>query len=294
MWQRELPEIHKGAKVIIGLGDSFTQGVGGWSEATYRKYNGQIDPLNIPDSIKDEMYTNSWVSQICYKYLHGWLPINLGVMGKGNRASIKELYLNPEIKLSNASEVILVYMLSGMERFDFINRDFPDNSHFFAMWPNPWDKNTTNKKLWEAYAEDIWSERFVALETLLNIREAEMICKANGWRLIVASAFDQRITKEYFIKAINKHDRDYTDLVEAMPWNNFLYPQGCNSFMHLLLKYSGHENHEELALGAYHDYYSKLDWPEKYITNCMHPSVEGYRVIAHEIFKFIKDKNYVS
>jgi lysophospholipase L1-like esterase len=290
MWVRELPEIHKGAKVIVGLGDSFTQGVGSWSDDTYKKFKGWIDPLNIPDSIKSEMYENSWVSQLCNRYMHGWLPINLGQMGRGNRASIKELYLNPEIKFSNASEVIVVYMLSGMERFDFINRDFPDTSHFFAMWPNPWDKNTTNKSLWTVYAEDIWSERFVALETLLNLREAEMICQANGWRLVVASAFDQRVTRDSFIKNINKTDRDFTDLVNSVPWNNFLYPQGCNSFMHLLLKFEGHENHEELALGAYHDYYSKLKWPSKYITNCMHPSREGYRVMAHEIFKFIKEQ----
>jgi lysophospholipase L1-like esterase len=292
MWAREIPEIHKGAKVIVGLGDSFTEGVGSWNEETYRKFKGRIDPLNIPDSIKPEMYENSWVSQLCNRHLYGWLPVNLGMMGRGNRAALKELYLNPKIKFSNASEVIVVYMLSGMERFDFISRDFPENSHFFAMWPNPWDKNTTNKKLWEAYAEDIWSERFVALETLLNIKEAEMICRANGWKLIITSAFDQRITRDNFVKVINKPDEDHAELVDSIPWDCFLYPQDCNSFMHLLLKYAGHENHEELALGAYHDYYSKLAWPAKYITNCMHPSREGYGIMAQEIFKFIKEKNY--
>lgn len=282
-----IPEIPKGSKVIVGLGDSFTQGVGSWSKDTYNKYNGWIDPLNIPESIHEEMYENSWVSQICKNHLPEYIPVNLGVMGTGNRAAVKELYFNPKIELDNAREVIVVLLLSGIERFDFINREFPEHHHFYTMWPNPWDKNSTNKKLWEAYAKDIWSEKFVCLEAISNIREAEMFCKAKGWKLIVASAFDQRINRERFIQEIGTVN---TDLIDTVPWDKFLYPKGCKSFMELLLTYDGRP---ELANGAFYDYYSKLKYPTEYITNCMHPTQEGYRIMAEEIFEFAKEQGYV-
>jgi len=288
MHNKKLPIITKDSKLIIGLGDSFTQGVGSWSTETYKQYNGFIDPLKLPPELQLEMYEYSWVSQLCNNHLTDYTPVNLGVMGKGNRASVKELYLNPKINLYAAKQVTVIYMLSGIERFDFINKEFSDHtSHFFAMWPHPWDKNTTNKQLWEAYARDIWNEKFVCLEALLNIREAEMICKANGWNLIIASAFDQRLTREWFIKEVGKQ---HTSLIDSMPWDKFLYPQGCKSFMQLLLRYDGREH---MADGEFYEYYSTLKFPTEYITTCMHPSREGYRIMAEELYMHMKGHNYV-
>jgi hypothetical protein len=227
-----IPNIPKGSKIVVGLGDSFTQGVGSWSRETYKKYNGQIDPLKIPREVIDEMYHNSWVHQICRNHLTDYIPVNLGIMGMGNRGAVKELYLNPYIELDNAKEVVVVLMLSGLERFDFINREFPSHAHFYTMWPNPWDKNSTNKKLWEVYAKDLWSEKFNVIENILNIREAEMFCKAKGWKFIVTSAFDQRVTKEYFLKEAGAiHNK----LIDTIPWNKFLYPQEMKSFIELFL-----------------------------------------------------------
>lgn len=287
MYDHLIPEIPKGSKIIIGIGDSFTQGVGSWSKKTYKKYNGWIDPLDIPEKIVGEMYDNSWVSQLCRNHLPEYIPVNFGIMGQGNRASVKELYLNPYVELDNASEVTLIFMLSGIERFDFVNRQFPSHHHFYTMWPNPWDENSTNKELWSVYAKDIWSERFTVLETILNVREAEMICKARGWNFIVTSAFEQRITKEYFTKEVGSvHNR----LINTFPWNDMLYPSGMKSFIELLLTYDGRP---EMALGDFYVYYSKLKEPTEYITNCMHPTETGYKIIAEEIYKFMVDKKYV-
>jgi hypothetical protein len=288
MFDHLIPKIPKNSKVVIGLGDSFTQGVGSWYKDTYKKYNGWIDPLQIPKELVDEMYENSWVHQLCRNHLPDFIPVNLGVMGTGNRAAVKELYLNPNIEIDNASEVIVVLMLSGMERFDFINREFASQCHFYTMWPNPWDPNTTNKKLWEAYANDIWSEKFTVIETILNICEAEMFCRAKGWKFVVTSAFDQRINKEYFTEHGTPAN---SKLVNSVPWNNFLYPRGMKSFIELLLTYDGRP---EMALGEFYVYYSKLKEPTEYITNCMHPTQEGYRIIAEEIYKFLIEKEFVN
>jgi lysophospholipase L1-like esterase len=288
MYDIHIPAIDENSKLIIGLGDSFTQGVGSWSKETYLRYNNFIDPLKIPSKLEFEMYEYSWVSQICKNHLSNFTPVNFGACGKGNRASVKELYLNPKVKIEKANKAVLILMLSGIERFDFINRDFEEHHHFYAMWPNPWEQNTKNKQLWEAYARDIWNEKFVCLEALLNIREAEMFAKAQGWDFIVASAFDQRITRENFIRQIGE---EHTELIDSIPWDKFLYPQGCKSFMQLLLRYDGRE---ELADGAFYDYYSKLKEPTKYITNCMHPTREGYRIMAEELYNFIKVLGYSS
>ena len=280
------PDIPKGSKVIIGLGDSFTEGVGSWSKSTYNKYDGFIDPLNVPKEIYDEMYYNSWPCQLSRNHLPDYIPINLGITGKGNRAAVKELYLNPALKLENASGGIMVLMLSGIERFDFINKEYLDH-HFYTMWPNPQDEKSTNTQLWEAYAKDLWSEKFILIETLMNIREGEIFAKAHGFDFVVSCAFDQRVHKEYFYEHLGK---EHSELIESLPWDKFLYPKECKSFMELLLNYDGHP---ELANGNFYEYYSKLKYPTEYITNCMHPTQTGYAVMAEEIYEFCKLKGYI-
>lgn len=287
MYDRMIPAIKPGSKLIIGLGDSFTQGVGSWPNEVWSRYNGHIDTLKIPNAIYDQMYDNAWVKQLCDNHLPDYTPINLGCLGTGNRAAIKNLYLHPGLKLENASEVIVVYMLTGMERFDFVNQFLPEHNHFYTMWPNPWDKNTTNKKLWEAYAESIWSEIFVCTETLLNIKEAEMVCKANGWKLVITSAFDIRITKEHFMKELGEHK---ADLVNSIPWDKFLYPENKRSFMELLLHLEGKP---ELALGGFYEYCSNLKMPTKFITPCAHPSQNGHTVMAKYIYNFLVSKKLI-
>jgi lysophospholipase L1-like esterase len=280
--------IKKGAKVIVGLGDSFTQGVGGYPSQIWTHY-GKINCLDpkLNKILEPYMFQGSWVNQLCVNHLPDYQPINLGRLGVGNRAAVKELYLNPDVELQNASDVIVVLMLSGIERFDFVNKDFPDVHHFFAMWPNPWDKNTTNKKLWECYAEDLWSEKFVAVETIMNIVEAQTFCKAHGYKFVVASAFDQRVTREWLIENLGDN---YVKLVDTIDWTSFIRPQGCKSFMELLLTLEGNP---EMIKGSFYDHYSKLDQPSEYITPCVHPSKEGYRVMAEEIYNFLQYKQYV-
>jgi hypothetical protein len=281
IFNQKPPVIDSSSKVIVGIGDSFTQGVGGWSKETYDRCNGFIDPLNIPPNLTREMYDNSWVKQLYRNHMPDYLPINLGVMGTGNRAAVKELYLNPDLQLHKAKEVIVIWLLSGMERFDFVNKEFPSKHHFYTMWPNYWDKNTTDKKLWAAYAKSVYSDKFAVVEALMNIREAEMICKANGWKFVVASAFEQRYTKEFFLNTLKEHNQN---LIDTVPWDRFIYPNGMKSFMELLLDLDGNRH---MADGEFYEHYSKLKYPTNYITNCMHPTVEGYRIIAEKIYDFI-------
>lgn len=283
----KIPSINKGDKVIVGLGDSFTQGVGSWSRKTYKLNGNRINTFKIPDSIVEEMYRNSWVNQLCENHLSDWKSANLGKMGTGNRAAVKELYLYPNLRLNLASEVVVIFLLSGIERFDFVNRNFEDANHFFTMWPNAEDRKSPNKKLWQIYAKDIWSYQFECIECLLNIKEAESICAANGYELVLASAFEQRITKEYFLEYLGK---EHTDLVNSMPWEKVCYPQQNDSFIELLLRLEGKH---ELTGGEFYKHYFDRKKPSLYISNCAHPSQTGHKIIAEEFYKHMIDRSII-
>ena len=92
-------KVKLGDKLIVGLGDSFTQGVGAYSDETYAKHHGKIDVHTSDRKLIKEQYQGSWVKQLCDNHMPDWLPVNLGHAGTGNRSAIKELYLNPSNKM---------------------------------------------------------------------------------------------------------------------------------------------------------------------------------------------------
>jgi len=185
-----------------------------------------------------------------------------------------------------AKEKIVIYMLSGMERFDFINRDYNDHHHFFAMWPNPWDKDSTNKKLWQAYAENIWSDTFGYIEMLLNIVEAQTWCKANNAKLIITSAFRCDYTKEDYMMNLKKDNQ--LKLIDTIEWGNFLYPNGNLSMTDMLV---GFEDRDDLKGGGFYGWAMGVDkkTPKGLFTKCSHPSYDGHKIIAETIYDYIKN-----
>jgi hypothetical protein len=231
-----------------------------------------------------EEYEGAWVNQLCKNHLTDYIPVNLGMRGCGNRAAVKELYLHPDLNLHLAKEKIVIYMLSGMERFDFINKEFNDHHHFFAMWPNPWDKGATNLKLWEAYAEDIWDDKFGYIEMLLNIAEAQTWCKANNAKFILINAFRRDYIKEMYTHILTKdHEKGLIDVIE---WDNYLYPKGYSCMTDLLVHL---EDRDDLLGGGFYGWamgHDKLT-PKGLFTKCAHPSHEGHRIIAETIYDYI-------
>lgn len=278
-------KIKHGDKIIICLGDSFTQGQGSWDRKTWKRYGNRISPQKLNLELLTQMYQNSWPRQLVKNHLLDYVSVNLGVVGQGNRAAVKELYLHPELKFHEAKKGIVILMLSGLERWDFIDRNYHNNCHFDTIFP--YNGNEKNKLFWKLYSENVISDKFSFIETILNIKEVEIYCKAYGYNLIITSAFEQRITKDFFLKKLGEN---FKDLVDSLPWDNFLFPQGCKSFIELLLI---NEGRPELAAGDWYAFYSVLKEPSKYITNCTHPTYEGYSIIAEEIFKFMQDKGFL-
>lgn len=284
MYKDIMPTIKKGDRVLIGLGDSFTHGTGSWGPETYKKHNGKIDVLKMTHELQVSAYENSWVNVLCKEYLTNYKPVNLGVMGTGNRAATSELHLYPELKYENASHGIVVFALSGLERFDFINKEFPEHHHFYTMWPNHWDKNATNKKLWEVYARDLYSEKFAYVETIIAVKNAYTFAKSMGWDFIFANAFDTRFTKERMQEELPEN---LQDLVNSIPWDCYFAPEGCRTLMEDLLFLEGKI---DLADGAFYPYYTNLAEPSEYITNCAHPTKKGHARIAYQLHNHIRER----
>jgi hypothetical protein len=295
------------AKLLIGLGDSFTQGQGACSLEIYEKYNWDLN-VSTPESEKElwnSFYENSWVNQLTKHYLTDYVSINMGMTGRGNRGAAKELYLHPELELHKYKEKIVVFMLSGLERFDFVHKNFNEHVHYITMWPNVNKDKHEWSDLWDLYLEHIWNDRFGVIELLLTIAEVETWCKANNAKLLITSAFRPDYRKDVFnqmIKGDKNDPKNYlygndfyiTRLLEIINWNNMIKPNGFNCITDFLCYLEGrtdliNENHSH----EFWNYVSKIDKisSKGYITKCGHPSEMAHKEIAKVLYEEIIKRN---
>jgi hypothetical protein len=298
--------IDKNSKIIIGLGDSFTEGLGACSEKLWKRCDWDLNNVTV-DKLKEyqiSYYENSWVHKLAKNHMPDFIPINMGMAGRGNRAAVKELHLHPELNLSDAKEKIVVFMLSGYERFDFVNREYFEHIHFETMWP--WkNQNVPQRLLWDAYSNHIWSDRVAIIEMILSISEAKLWCKANNAKFVLCSAFRNDYQRTNFINLIlndcdcNKgrtpnyllNREDHVEkLVDIIDWENFLRPKRFSCMVDLLLHL---EDREDLMGGdnsqKFYDFSYSLEKlsPKGYISNCGHPSEKGQEAMAESIFEHI-------
>lgn len=299
--------INENSKILIGLGDSFTQGEGGYSLDIWEKYNWNTKMMKQDQNIDVILsgYENSWVNKICKNYLNDFTPINLGMCGRGNRAATKELHLHPELNLELAKEKIVIFMLSGLERFDFVHDKFNEHHHFRTIWPFATETSEL-ENLWKAYAEKIYGDRFSVIELLLNIAEVKTWCKANNAKLILTSAFTPIYKRNNLIKLIKgdyietntffRETKRIEALVDIINWNEFLYPENENCFTDYLLVL---ENRYDLmdfnSSYLFHEFAYKQEKlsPKGYISKCAHPSYKGYEEISKVIYNHMKKLQYI-
>ena len=293
-WQKENLKITKSSKILIGLGDSFTQGQGACDLDIWKKYNWNTKKMydKYNDDVVRSGYENSWVNQICKNHLKDYTPINLGMSGKGNRAAVKELYLYPELNIESAKEKIVVFMLTGYERFDFVKKDYEvSHNHFTTAWPN--DDQEDIKGLGINYLNHIWSERSGLMELLLTIAELKTWCKLHKAKLIITSAFTTVYERSYFIqeiigKSLHSEIKYIKKLVDIIDWSEFLYPGDQNCITDFLLTLEGRE--DLINSGTSWPYYEfaydqKTISPNQFISKCAHPSFSGHKEIAKIIYE---------
>lgn len=289
-WQYKDINITKDSKLIIGLGDSFTQGQGACDIPVWEKYNWDLKLMQTKydSQILPYEYEGAWVNQLCKNYMPDWTPINFGMRGCGNRATVKQLYTHPDLGIEKAKEKIVIFAVTGFERFDFVNKVFHEHNQFFAMWPSPWSDGVTNKKLWEAYFEDVYDERFSIIEALLNIVEVQTWCKANNAKFILCSAFNSNLNKEYFLKYLEKDNNSNRSLINLVDWNNTFRPQGYETFTDMLVN---REERGDLKGGGFYTWALEnlKGTPNGYFTPCAHPSYKGHTLIAESMYEYIQN-----
>lgn len=285
--------INEDSKIVIAIGDSFAEGQGAVSDKIWGKVNWH--PHEYSHHLKKFLLLereNSFVSQLCTKLMPGWTPVNFGKRGNGNRSAVKQLHLHSQTNIKKAKEKIVIFMLSGYERFDFVNKELPENFSFFAMWPNPADPTCSHPKLWEIYAKELYSEKFAALEALMNILEAQTWCQAHNAKFVLCSAFTTQIEKEYFQKILA--DTQYLPMIEDVLWDNFMTFGNYKTAGQYLAKLdTGNDDytHEQMFYG--YAYSHKKGTPGGMFTPCAHPSIQGNYELAKVIYNFLGSKNFI-
>jgi len=339
MYNKQIIEINddltKTKKAIIALGCSFVQGQGAVNDELYIEYTwkemglGRPLEIQVNNSQKKEIlkkyknvvgtnfnsvldftfmeYDNAFINVLCKKYFDGkYTPINFGIRGCGNRATIKELYFHPSFNWNELDEIIVIYCPSGLERFDFINDQHNDqyNEHFRwkCMWPNANDSsiNSSRKKLWEGYAENLWSDKFQVMEQISHVQELVSWCKLYNAKLIITPGFDRRYDKDYFnsslkseiirngedfIKSKMDYNNDISKYLDLFPWDKMFYPEGYNTFIDLIMS-------KDTLLDNKQDYFFQFlgtGSPDKWITPCAHPSAKAHDLFAKLLFNYLGD-----
>jgi hypothetical protein len=290
--QSHVDKINSGDNVIIGLGDSFTQGLGAYDSDVWSSFSKPAGMHNISGQFHtDEQGKNNWLRQITEKFLPNYKCMNLGINGAGNRAAIKELYLNP--LPSNVGNVIVVLLATGIERFDFLKNEKttsgPENHQKWrTIWPTIDSNRGSVAKLEKEYAMNVWSTKTDAMEFLMNVAEAQEFCRSRNYKFVFGSAFDSRINENSILKELKEDAAQWMHLVD---WKNFISPKGCSDFLEYTRKLENHPKVLDFYNGR--QYCSQLDMPLTYITPCYHWTIKGNYEIAKCIFNILKDKNLV-
>jgi len=298
-------------KYIVGLGCSWTQGEGGYPQEVVDAHNGrtQIRPgqPGQPDSdyyLRVHELENSWVNQLTKHHFPEYKSLNLGVKGIGNKAAVDQLHFVDQHDLEDA-EGVIVFMLSGFERFDVFQERPKDNSGFekpdsynngeyrHEKWRTAWpiEQKEGDGAFWTCYARELWSEQFVASHAMVTLLNLQTFAKANNFKIVLANAFNQRPEGVY------EWLKEYTGkLVDKFDWSCYIQNEtDYEAFMQKLVELDGKLSKEEW--GAYHSVYNprNLDTHSEYLTNDegSHPTIKGYGVIADELAKFIIIREYI-
>ena len=319
----------KTKRALVGLGDSFVAGQGAIDDELYETYqwihHGPGIPLDVQVDQKTkleivkkyptlrltdhgginpiEMWRkNCFLNVLAEKYLEGrYSVINFGIPGGANRGRVKELYLNPRIDWNSLEEIIVIYMPTSIERFDFV-----DDSNPFAPWKTIWPKSpdgsekTSRGKLWDAYGMAVFSEKSAMIEQLAIVQELLTWTKLHKAKLIITPGFDNRYQKAMMRKILSMKvernddweivnethdDPDFraNDFLNLFPWQYLLKPEGHATMAHLCMS-------KEPSLLNNEDFYQQFQnnrSPLGWMTPCSHPGQKGHDLYARLVWEFL-------
>lgn len=279
------------SKVLIGIGDSFCSGHGACSIELWKKYGW--DEKKMYGEGRDEVLfseeKNSWVNQLCVNHMPDWIPLNLGISGKGNRFAVKELMINQILGFEKAKEKIVVFSVSGFERLDLSN-DLVNNE-FSTLWPFYDNAKNGYGILTSDYGDSLYSEKFLISEFILNIIELVNWCNLHNAKLLLISGFTPELNKQYFTDIFNPSVRGrigqlkLDELISSVPWHRIIKPMGFSCITDMLMHLEGWE--DKMPGYGFRNMKIETIGPNGYMTKCQHPSEKGHKLLAEIIYEHI-------
>ena len=287
--------ITEDSKLLIGIGDSFCAGRGACSIELWEKYGWDMERMYGEGGaeVEESNYANSWVNQLCKNHMPDWTPLNLGMSGKGNRFAIKELMVNPLLGIEKAKEKIVVFAVSGFERFD-LAKDLVGEEHFTTQWPMYGDykeKKLGYSELTLENGDSLYSEKFVISEFILNIIELMNWCKLHNAKLLLISAFTPEFNKSHFIDVLSPNvtsvlgQMKLDELIWSIPWERIIRPLGFSCITDMLMHLEGWD--KDLPGYGFRNMKIETIGPNGYMTKCQHPSEKGHKLLAEIIYDHI-------
>ena len=287
--------ITEDSKLLIGIGDSFCAGRGACSIELWEKYGWDMERMygEGGTEVEESNYANSWVNQLCKNHMPDWTPLNLGMSGKGNRFAIKELMVNPLLGIEKAKEKIVVFAVSGFERFD-LAKDLVGEEHFTTQWPMYGDykeKKLGYSELTLENGDSLYSEKFVISEFILNIIELMNWCKLHNAKLLLISAFTPEFNKSHFIDVLSPNvtsvlgQMKLDELIWSIPWERIIRPLGFSCITDMLMHLEGWD--KDLPGYGFRNMKIETIGPNGYMTKCQHPSEKGHKLLAEIIYDHI-------
>jgi hypothetical protein len=287
--------ITEDTKLLIGIGDSFCAGRGACSVEIWEKYGWDMERMYSEggDEVEASNYANSWVNQLCKDHMPDWTPLNLGMSGRGNRYAVKELMVNPLLGIEKAKEKIVVFAVSGFERFD-LAKDLIGEEHFSTQWPVYTDYKVNKigySELTLENGEPLYTEKFIISEFILNIIELVNWCKLNNAKLLLISAFTPEFNKNHFINVLSPYvtsilgQMKLDELIWCVPWERIIRPLGFSCITDMLMHLEGWE--DKMPDYGFRNMKIETIGPNGYMTKCQHPSEKTHKLLAEIIYEHI-------
>jgi len=282
-------------KAVVAIGCSFVQGA-------------ELE-FDAPHAHDKGLYKNSksFVNVLCEQYLEGtYTPINFGQEGGGNFAAISRLFLY-DISWHTLDDIIVIFMPTGLQRFDIINDDSGTvvGQEFKTLYPYTTSssfnvEHVVNLNL--GYEKMCSSEKFEVMNCILNFQFLNSWIKEHNAKLIIFPAFSNEYTKSYFLTALNTNifrdhrthlriDKgriaksfDFDFLINQVPWDKFITVNDSNHFFDLCFK---NDKNYKSKYSMQQVIDKKLINDHEWILPRGHPSKKGHMVLAKELFNRI-------
>lgn len=167
-------------KLLITLGDSFTEGVGCYHPELYQGYiNGTVSALDLYVNSTPYWQTVNWAQVLGRKV--GRTTINLAHGGDSNSAQAKKFYALTDLPESN--DVVVIWTLSYPERFSFYSSGKLEN----------YSINSLDEPIARAYFETVYTGLIDAhKETAYYLSSVRALCQTRSWRFYYVNAWDQQ------------------------------------------------------------------------------------------------------